>query len=192
MTLIPFMARKEPLIRNFSRRAGTTHSNTAQPKVIGLKPSGAFLGMSEETSNRTVEGKFVKGMSGNPSGRPKGSKNQLTLLKQSLEVQLREQAAPELPEVMQKAVELALAGDRTMIKLLLELHMSKGIAEDREVRDQFSITIGTHEAPEVKNVIITKQEGETDEEQPNAHSGLSDPDECEGDSLSGAIESEAS
>lgn len=70
-------------------------------------------------------GRFVEGQSGNPSGRPKGSKNRITLLRQSLEVQLREAAAPDMLSVLKKAVELAQDGDRAMIKLLLELHMSK-------------------------------------------------------------------
>lgn len=86
---------------------------------------------------------FVAGKSGNPSGRPKGSKNQITLLRQSLELQLREAAAPNMAAVMQKAVDLALDGDRTMIKLLLELHVSKQSAESENAVDKVSIHIST-------------------------------------------------
>lgn len=75
--------------------------------------------------------KFKPGVSGNPAGRPKGSKNQITLLKESMELLLREQATPDdLTEVMKTALELAKAGDRAMIKLILELHMSKGTTQD--------------------------------------------------------------
>lgn len=66
-----------------------------------------------------------QGQSGNPAGRPKGTKNQITILKEALELRLRNKAAYKIEKVLDKAVELALAGDRLMIKLLLELHMSK-------------------------------------------------------------------
>ena len=68
-------------------------------------------------------------------GRPKGSKNKITLLKQELELQLREQAAPRIAEVLDRAIEMALAGDRTMIKLLLEMHMAKGSGDDSKVQN---------------------------------------------------------
>lgn len=37
-----------------------------------------------------------------------------------------------MPKVLKKAINLALAGDRMMIKLLLELHMSKSAHQDDE------------------------------------------------------------
>ncbi len=75
-----------------------------------------------------------------------------------------------------------------MLKLLLELHMSKGIAEDKEVVDKVSITIGTHEQPEVKNVTI--EEGNQDVQQAITSTSpeLSDSEERLGDSLSGTDE----
>lgn len=87
------------------------------------------------------KGTFVTGVSGNPSGRPKGSKNQITLLRQSLELQLREAAAPDMLGVLQKAVELAKEGDRTMIKLLLELHMSKQAQDADHAQEKVEINI---------------------------------------------------
>jgi len=74
--------------------------------------------------------RFKPGVSGNPDGRPRGSKNRITLLKESLELQLREQSEGVMAQILEKAVELALEGDRTMLKLLLELHMSKGTTQD--------------------------------------------------------------
>ena len=96
--------------------------------------------------------RFKKGESGNPAGRPKGSKNAITLLKQSLELQLREQAAPDLGGVLGKCMELALDGDRQMIKLLLELHMTKGTADDVARTERVAIQINSH-APAVVEVI---------------------------------------
>ena len=110
---------------------------------------------------RNEDGTFKKGVSGNPVGRPKGSKNKITLLKQSLEVQLREQAEPFMPDVLNKAVELAMEGDRTMLKLLLELHMSKGVADDAKASEKLAIQINTTGAPEIKD--ITPPEESTNE-----------------------------
>lgn len=93
---------------------------------------------------------FREGKSGNPGGRPKGSKNKITLLKQKLELELREASQDRMPEVLKKAFDLALAGDRTMLKLLLELHMSKGIAEEKHTgNEKMTITINSN-PPEAK------------------------------------------
>lgn len=113
---------------------------------------------------RTDLGTFEKGVSGNPVGRPKGSKNKITLLKQSMEVALREQAGPHMAPVLDKAIELALEGDRTMIKLLLEQHMSKGISDDAKGSDKVAIQInaGSAEVKEVKGDTVIDS-GDSDE-----------------------------
>ena len=87
--------------------------------------------MSDENETKPVavrapDGTFPKGVSGNPKGRPKGRRNEITLLKESLELELRQRGSGRMPEVLDTAFQLALAGDTTMIKLLLELHMTKG------------------------------------------------------------------
>ena len=66
-------------------------------------------------SNKRDEGsgQFVKGASGNPSGRPPGSRNQSTLLMESM---LEGQAE----QLTQKAIDLALDGDITALRLCLE------------------------------------------------------------------------
>jgi hypothetical protein len=79
---------------------------------------------------RVNKGKFQPGESGNPDGRPKGSKNKITLLKESLELLLRERSESKMVSVLDQAIALAMEGDRSMIKLLLELHMSKGTTQD--------------------------------------------------------------
>lgn len=88
---------------------------------------------------------FPEGKSGNPAGRPKGSKNRITILKESLELQLREASASRMPEVLDRAFEMALEGDRAMIKLLVELHMSKGIAQEKNApQEKVEINISTN------------------------------------------------
>jgi hypothetical protein len=56
---------------------------------------------------------FAPGQSGNPAGRPRGSRNRATLLAQALLDDTAE-------ELIRKAKEMALAGDRSMITLLLK------------------------------------------------------------------------
>lgn len=91
------------------------------------------------STNPTV---WKPGQSGNPLGRPRGSKNKITLLKLSLEESLREDAADHMHEVLQTAIRLAKKGHPGMIKLLLELHMSKsGDTDDRTVDDKITINI---------------------------------------------------
>lgn len=95
---------------------------------------------------RLPDGRFAPGQSAHPSGRPVGSKNKITLLKQSLELALREDAQGHMPAVLEKAIELALSGDRTMIKMLLELHMSKGTqSSDNKAQEKVEININSRD-----------------------------------------------
>ena len=56
---------------------------------------------------------FKKGESGNPKGRPKGALNKATIMAQ----QICDNAAEQIAA---KAVEMALAGDATALRLVLE------------------------------------------------------------------------
>ena len=128
----------------------------SEPSTSPLKP------LTGKGSGKKV---FQPGVSGNPAGRPRGSKNQITLLKLSLEQALREQAAPKMGEVLEKAFEMALKGHPGMIKLLLELHVSKTSenAEHKSADDKITININGMDNKE--KVISTSKpaiEGELD------------------------------
>ena len=74
--------------------------------------------MIEKESTDKTTGKqrgkpFVKGQSGNPNGRPEGSRNRATILAQVL---LDGQAE----ELIQKCVQMALDGDSTAMRLCIE------------------------------------------------------------------------
>ncbi len=60
-----------------------------------------------------------------------------------MEAQLRDQLNEYMPEVLQKAIELALKGDKMMLKLLLELTVSKAQAVEDETagKDRVQVTI---------------------------------------------------
>jgi Family of unknown function (DUF5681) len=67
----------------------------------------------ENTGKKQTRKPFAPGVSGNPDGRPKGSRNKSTL---ALEALLDGQAEA----LTQKAVDLALAGDITALRLCLD------------------------------------------------------------------------
>lgn len=87
-----------------------------------------------ENGTEVVKGnyKWAKGQSGNPAGRPKGTKNKITLMKIALEGDLRTRLNKDAHAVLQKAVEMALAGDTAMIKLLVDKMIPTSRSVDEE------------------------------------------------------------
>ena len=66
-----------------------------------------------KTGSKQVGGRFEKGVSGNPAGRPAGSRNNATLACEAL---LEGQAEA----LTQKAVDMALAGDTVALKICID------------------------------------------------------------------------
>src|SRR6516165_11199216 len=64
-------------------------------------------------SKQANPGHFRPGQSGNPAGRPKGARNRSTIAAESL-------LEGEAEALTRKAVELALAGDTTALRLCIE------------------------------------------------------------------------
>ena len=71
------------------------------------------LQITAETAGRPRGRRFVKGQSGNPAGRRKGSKNRKTLLAELL-------LEGEADNLTRKAVDLALAGNEAALRLCLD------------------------------------------------------------------------
>ena len=69
--------------------------------------------MTPEETGEKRAGRFPKGQSGNPAGKPKGTRNATTL---ALEALLDGQASA----LTQKAINLALAGDMAALRLCLD------------------------------------------------------------------------
>ena len=71
------------------------------------------------TDNKRKNGRFTKGDSGNPSGRPRGSPNKATLLMAAL-------LEGESEQLIRKVIELAKTGDTHALRLCLDRLMPPG------------------------------------------------------------------
>ncbi|HYA40879.1 MAG TPA: DUF5681 domain-containing protein [Syntrophobacteraceae bacterium] len=69
--------------------------------------------MSPESSLNLQDGRFKKGRSGNPAGKPQGARNRSTAIAQSL-------LDGEAEALVRKVVELALEGDPVCLRICLE------------------------------------------------------------------------
>jgi hypothetical protein len=86
---------------------------------------------------KTTKGQYQKGTSGNPSGRPVGSRNRATLLEEQL-------LDGEAEQLTRKLVELALKGNGQMMKLCVDRLLpinaspqkSKGIPTSEQSRQR--------------------------------------------------------
>jgi len=118
---------------------------------------------SQETSlvRDNSTGRFVKGISGNPNGRPKGSKNKVTMLKLMVEEAVREDNADKMLQVANLIVNQALEGDKDSQKLVWASIMSKSAADNSVAgKESVQINISTTDSASKKAEII---ENEADE-----------------------------
>lgn len=91
---------------------------------------------------RNVEGQYVEGTSGNPLGRPKGSKNRITLLKMASEEAWRERNANKLDLVLDMILGDALDGDKASRKMIFDAIISKAnVQEDKSAGHKQTITV---------------------------------------------------
>jgi hypothetical protein len=72
----------------------------------------AMLDMAERGAVRDERGRFVPGMSGNPAGKPPGTRNRATLLRASLD-------AEDSPAMARVVIDKALAGDVATAKFCI-------------------------------------------------------------------------
>lgn len=90
---------------------------------------------------RKGDGKFVQGTPGGP-GRPKGSKNQITIYKLAGEEAFRERNAERIQTVLDMIIDDALDGDKAARKLIWEAAISKmNVQEDKSHGQRQSITV---------------------------------------------------
>jgi hypothetical protein len=101
--------------------------------------------LSAKTGSKQVGGRFEKGVSGNPRGRPMGSRNNATLACEGL---LEGQAEA----LTQKAVDMALAGDTVALKLCLErIYPAR---RDRPVRFALPPITSARDAADIAAAVV--------------------------------------
>jgi hypothetical protein len=89
--------------------------------------------LPESGSAATDGGRFPKGTSGNPAGRPKGSKNLATRLKNDLELAVRQAiSVQDVIEVWTEVVKAAKDGSRQAQKLVLDYTLTKPREADED------------------------------------------------------------
>ncbi len=109
--------------------------------------------------SRNDQGRFVEGQSGNPKGRPVSTRNQITKLKQNLELAVRENvSAEEIQKIIAMMVNMAALGSVPAAKLILDKVLSNAkVEEDAETGDK-KVTIyvrnATFGSPDSETEII--------------------------------------
>ena len=99
--------------------------------------------MSETgTLVRAKNGQFVRG--NHSGGRPKGSKNAITISKLAVEEGFREANADDIQQVLAKVVAQALEGDKYSQKMVWDSAVSKQtLSEDKAAGSKQQITVHT-------------------------------------------------
>ena len=119
---------------------------------------------SDLVAVKAPNGRFVKGVSGNPLGRPIGSKNKITLMKLALEEAFRDDSFEEVLEVLQMVVKQAKDGDKSSQKLVWDSAVSRGAgSQDKDVKGQQGFTVH-HVHHDVIDEADKAEEKEKDDE----------------------------
>lgn len=110
---------------------------------------------AKELVERTPTGQFVKGKSGNPAGRPAGSKNKVNILKITLEENFREGNFEKIAHILNDVVEDAIQGDKQARKMVWDACISKAnLGEDKESSDKAPQIVIKHMEVEKQGDII--------------------------------------
>jgi hypothetical protein len=85
---------------------------------------------------------WKKGISANPAGKPKGTKNKLTIYREAVLMKQEKKMLQEFPEIIGVLMQKAKDGDMTAMKLYLERVMAaKRVAEENEEKGGQTINI---------------------------------------------------
>ena len=102
--------------------------------------------MVGENSARKQRGRpFQPGQSGNPAGKPKGARNRATLAAEAL-------LDGEATALTRKAIELALAGDSTALRLCLECLLPA--RKERLIEFSLPAIVGPDDVPGAVNSVL--------------------------------------
>jgi len=130
-----------------------TESSVAAALLKEKESTAKPNGVVRRRSTAKRKGKIQKGEVLNPAGRPKGSKNKVTLLKEAVLASSEELVLHNWVKLVQKTIDLAEEGDTTALKILWDrvIPSKRAIDTTAEGRDKHSITINIS-GLEVKSV----------------------------------------
>lgn len=95
-----------------------------------------------EVALRDEEGKFLEGTSGNPAGRPLGSRSKLVKIKERLDIAVRENvSADRIYRIVVKMADMAEEGDVKAARLILDKFLS-GAASGEDPEDASQVSRG--------------------------------------------------
>jgi hypothetical protein len=111
---------------------------------------------------QNTKGQFIEGNPGGP-GRPKGSKNQITLYKLMAEEAFRDRNAERIATVLDMIVQDALDGDKTAKKLVWDAAVSKAnMTEDKTSGSKQEITVHRMQVVPRSDVDNTNEENDNE------------------------------
>tara|TARA_R110000751_G_scaffold13723_1_gene45750 strand:+ start:565 stop:909 length:345 start_codon:yes stop_codon:yes gene_type:complete len=113
-----------------------------------------------------ADSKFAEKASGNPVGRPKGSRNKITLAKLVAEEAVRSGNMEDMVEVCRLVVQDALEGDFRYRKLIWESVVTKAPSEATSTgKDKVEIVINSSAPTEIKptETVIVAEYTDTEE-----------------------------
>ena len=109
----------------------------------------------QEKESRKRKGQIKKGEVRNPLGKPKGTKNAHTLLKEAILQNAEEKVLQEFMTIVDTTVKLANQGDSTCLKILWDrIIPSKREVVDKDDKLNVVINISGMETKGVKDVEI--------------------------------------
>ena len=143
----------------------TPREGGCAPFTCPPSPLGEYMDDEVKSGQliRNAEGRFVEGISGNPLGRPKGSKNRITVLKMATEEAWRERNQDRLDLILDMILDDALNGDKSARKMIFDALVSKAnVAEDKGAGHKQ--TINVHRMVVSKGNHVDTPEKESDDD----------------------------
>jgi hypothetical protein len=95
----------------------------------------------EQQKPKSKKHLFKKGEVANPNGRPRGSKNKVTLLKEAVLMEAEDLVLRKFKDIVEKTIELAENGDSTCMKIIWDRVLPKDIDKQSKKDDKMNITI---------------------------------------------------